>query len=456
MIDIEMLKDASRVRSYKTGTMFCKDGVGNDMYILVSGKVAVLNSLNRRMVSVVGPGDFFNEFLVFSTEQVHLNTVALTDVTVVPLSKFSMPTFAAEEPKLAFELMRAMYERFAALDGEYEAVTGHRWAPKLSAEPETVVPAVPVSESVKKPAPEPDGVFESAPADAGTKDVFVSAPAAEETGSPVVYSHENCSLFPEGHTGRYTLKLGRVDNAKMCEVDYTCPVCNSTFKGLKVLSSRLGASTSDHDTRKHYKNFDPIYYEVVTCPFCLFSTLSSMFNTVEEVNEDFLADLQIYHNADFKFGTEPDTAAVFASYYLALICAPQFISKPQLVEASLLHKLSWMYHDCGDKKMEESSLKLALERYMRGYVELAMSADKEIQLCMIIGELSYETGNLKDAKTYYYKAKTNPMAPVFLQRRASSRLEDLKEIERAQPEEAEAPAAESDAAKGRLFKHGSK
>ena len=85
-----------------------------------------------------------------------------------------------------------------------------------------------------------------------------------------------------------------------------------------------------------------------------------------------------------------------------------------------------------------------------------MSADKEIQLCMIIGELSYETGNLKDAKTYYYKAKTNPMAPVFLQRRASNRLEDLKDIERAQPEEAEAPAAESDAAKGRLFKHGSK
>ena len=69
MIDIEMLKDASRVRSYKTGTMFCKDGVGNDMYILVSGKVAVLNSLNRRMVSVVGPGDFFNEFLVFSAER---------------------------------------------------------------------------------------------------------------------------------------------------------------------------------------------------------------------------------------------------------------------------------------------------------------------------------------------------------------------------------------------------
>ena len=450
MIDIDTLKDTSQIRSYKTGTMFCKDGVGNDMYILIQGKVAVINSLNRRMVAVIGPGDFFNEFLVFSEEQVHVNTVALTDVTALPLSKFGMAGFAGEEPRLAFELMRAMYERFDELNDEYQTVTGHRWAPKMPADADQPAAPAPKAAPAKKPDfKSVDGVFE-------TSSELPAGPVPQ----PGASSHEDCALFPEGHTGNYELKLTNSDNTHMCEIEYTCPVCGSTFKGLKILTSRLGASTSDPDTRKHYKNFDPIYYEVVTCPFCLFSTLASMFNTVEDVKEDFLEDLQVYHNADFKFGADPDTAAVFAGYYLALICAPQCFSKPQLVEASLLHKLSWLYHDCKDDKMEKLCAQKALEMYLKGYVELVMSADKEVQLCMIIGELSYEMGNLKDAKTYYYKAKMNPVAPAFLKRRADSRLEDLKDYEKKLQAEAEAEAEaqqpEAEEGKGRLFKRGSK
>lgn len=428
--------------------MFCKDGVGNDMYILVQGKVAVLNSLNRRMIAVFGPGDFFNEFLVFSDEQAHLNTVALTDVTVLPLSKSGMPTFASEEPHLAFELMKALYERFNELNNEVETVTGHRWAPKMPAEPE---------QSTEQPAqPDPPATFGKAPPK-GKKGAAVQSAAAAETSAVqparhTVYSHSNCDLFPEGHTGQYELPLTKADNTRMCEIEYTCPVCGAAFKGLKILSSRLGASTSDPDTRKHYKDFDPVYYEVATCPFCLFSTLSNMFSTVEDVRTDFLETLQRYNSCGFKFGTEPDTAAVFAGYYLALQCAPQCFNKPQLIEASLLHKLSWLYHDCKDEKLEAAFRKQALDMYLKGYVELAMSADKEVQLCMIIGELSYEEGNLRDAKTYYYKAKMNPSAPAVLKRRASNRLEDLKDYEQAQAEAENPPEPEPDEGKGRHFK----
>ena len=52
MIDIEMLKDASRVRSYKTGTMFCKDGVGNDMKWSCNGYCGKKQPM---VVSVGGP-----------------------------------------------------------------------------------------------------------------------------------------------------------------------------------------------------------------------------------------------------------------------------------------------------------------------------------------------------------------------------------------------------------------
>lgn len=453
MIDMEMLKNSSQLRTYKTGTLFCKDGVGNDMYILVQGKVAVLNSSNRRMVAVIGPGDYFNEFLVFSDEQTHLSTVALTDVTVLPMSKFGMPTFVAEEPRLTCELMKAMYERFVALNNEFETATGRQWVPKMPAETEQ-----PAETAPKAPSNPVSGTAPQSTKKGGAVSEPTPAPSAETLGKTaagtpsVILSHENCSLFPEGHTGNYELKLTKADNTRMCEIEYTCPVCGSTFKGLKILSSRLGASTSDPDTRKHYKGFDPIYYEVVTCPFCLFSALANMFNSVEDVETDFLEALQTYHNYNFKFGTDPDTAAVFAGYYLALQCAPQCFNKPQLIEASLLHKLSWLYHDCKDEELAAQFRRRALDMYLKGYVELAMSADKEVQLCMIIGELSYEDGNIKDAKNYYYKAKMNPTAPAVLKRRAGNRLEDLKEYEQAQTESESSPEPESDDGRSRRFK----
>lgn len=453
---MEMLKNSSQLRTYKIGTLLCKDGVGNDMYILVQGKVAVLNSNNRRMVAVIGPGDYFNEFLVFSDEQTHLSTVALTDVTVLPMSKFGMPAFVAEEPRLACELMKAMYARFDALNSEFETATGRQWIPKLPAEAEA--PAAQQAETSSGTPSAP--AFDTAPQarkKGGAASESAPAPSAEARGNTaatpsVILSHENCSLFPEGHAGSYELKLTKADNTRMCEIEYTCPACGSTFKGLKILSSRLGASTSDPDTRKHYKDFDPVYYEVVTCPFCLFSALANMFSSAEDVKADFLEALQAYHSYNFKFGANPDTAAVFAGYYLALQCAPQCFNKPQLIEASLLHKLSWLYHDCKAEELAVRFRKQALDMYLKSYVELEMSADKEVQLCMIIGELSYEDGNLKDAKTYYYKAKMNPTAPAVLKRRAGNRLEDLKEYEKAQTGSEGAPEPESDDGRNHRFK----
>lgn len=445
LIDIATLKDASQLRIYKAGTIFCKDGTGNDMYILVQGKVAVISNHDRNMSTVLGPGDYFNEFLVFSEEQVRISTIALTDVTALPISKFSMPTFASDEPRLAFELMQAMFARFAALNGEYQRATGHRWFPKPTEAPNPV------------PAP---AAGSAAPASEEVDAAPKPAPTKQQIPAPArgAISHEECALFPEGHTGKYELKLSKIDNTRLCEIDYTCPACGAKFKALKILTSRLGASKADPDTRKHYKNFDPIYYEVVTCPVCLFSAFGNQFNSIEIVQTDFLEQIQVYQSAGFRFGSEPDTAAIFAGYYLALLCAPQSFLKPQLIQASLLHKLSWMYHDCGDEVLEKQFMQKALDQYVRGYVETTMSAEKEVQLCMIIGELSFEAGNLKDAKNYYYKAKMNAMAPAFLKRRAENRLEDLKEYEQKLQGGEQEPAADTSTSegKGRLFRRGSK
>ena len=238
-------------------------------------------------------------------------------------------------------------------------------------------------------------------------------------------------MLPEGHKGDYSLALTNNDNVHMCEVEYKCPICHKKFNGLRILASRLGAATTDNDMRKHYKDIEPTNYQVITCPHCLYSALDNMFDAPEDVKPNFAQEIKaLKKTVNFKFGTKPDTATVFAGYYLALFCAPKCFPKYQLIQAKLLQKLSWLYHDCNDEQMEMDLTKQALEKYLKAYSELELSSDQEQQVCMIIGELYFKLGNISEAKNFYYNAKMNNEVSAVMRRRAESRLDTIKEIEK--------------------------
>ena len=82
--------------------------------------------------------------------------------------------------------------------------------------------------------------------------------------------------------------------------------------------------------------------------------------------------------------------------------------------------------------MELKLKKQALDKYLEAYSKIALSTDQEQQICMIIGELYFQLGNIKDAKTYYYNTKMNKQVSMALRKRADSRFEEIKEIEQNQ------------------------
>ena len=417
MINIEKLRNYSQVKKYETGTVFSRNGLGSEMYVVLQGEVAILNSYDNKVISTIGPGELFNESILFSSNMYPITSLAITDVIALPISKIHLPSFIVNEPNFVIELMKAMYERFEIISNDFESATGYKWAARKPL-PNTINSAQHVHKTCIEVVPEqipPKNVSES------------------NIEPQIVATHTCFELFPEGHTGNYELALTSADNIHMCEIEYTCPICNSKFKGLKILSSRLATSSTDNDMRRHYKNIEPIYYEVITCPNCLFSALASIFDTAESSNTGFEKDLKAMKvNINFKFGTKPDTAAIYAAYYLALFCASKCFSKYQLVEAKLLQRLSWLYHDSNDEQMELRLARQSLEKYLQSYSELNLSAEQEIQTCIIIGELYVKFGNYKEARNFYYKAKTNNFLTPVMRRRCENRLDELKELDHSQ------------------------
>jgi hypothetical protein len=54
---------------------------------------------------------------------------------------------------------------------------------------------------------------------------------------------------------------------------------------------------------------------------------------------------------------------------------------------------------------------------------------QEQQLCIIIGELYLKLGDLKNAKDFFFKAKTNRGGTPLLKTQAENRLLDIRDLE---------------------------
>lgn len=435
MINIETLKDFSQLRKYKSGTTFSRDGTGTEMLVVFQGEVAIINSLDDTVIGIVESGDFFDASLVFSNKRIHITSNAITDVIALPISEINIASFLVSEPKFMFELMKAMHDRIERISNDYEEDIGLKWKERKTMFANKDIETK--SNTQNK-------------CDQTNDKLQLIEPSVDDT--QVVVSQVDFKLFPEGHTGEYILALTN-DNTNMCEIDYKCPVCGNKFKGLMILSSKLGPHTTDNDMRKHYKDLEPVYYEVRTCPHCLYSALENIFEKPEDIETSLVEALKELRNTvNFQFGTKPDTAAIFAGYYLALLCAPKCFSKAHLIQAKLLHKLSWLYQDCKDEQMEMDLAKQALDKYMKAYLESELSPAGEIQLVMTIGELNAKLGNFKEARNYYYKAKMNTKISAVLKVRTENRLEELKNLEQAN-EKNEVEEVKNTNVKGRRLLH---
>ncbi len=84
-------------------------------------------------------------------------------------------------------------------------------------------------------------------------------------------------FFPDGHKG-YPGIVKPEFGQFVYDKEYKCPNCYKMFKGKKIFETKLvSAGTPRYDLREAFVGFQTEWYDVITCPHCYFSMLSTAF-----------------------------------------------------------------------------------------------------------------------------------------------------------------------------------
>jgi uncharacterized protein (DUF2225 family) len=404
LINIGSLKNISRVKKCSRGSIITGEGLVNMMFIILKGEVGVYSSYRlpgAEMIRTLGAGEFFADAGLLQDKKAAYTTVSLSDAIILPVERHSFQAFLQDEPALAFEMVRDLYLRLESNGTLNKETSDHHTD---------------------------DTHYGATNAEAKQTEATITDAAQPSDSVTTGSVSGGFRLFPEGH-GHYDLLLNNNDTVLLMHKSHTCPICKKDFPSLAVRNSKLVLASTDNDMRSRYKGIEPLYYEVLTCPHCLYSALPDLFNAPDKSKPEMARELESIKNAvTFRGGMDRDAESVFTGYYLALFCAPFCFSKHQLVTGKLLYKLSRVYQDTGDTAMEYQTAQKALENYLYAYENIGIPAAQEQQICILIGELFLKLGDMKNAINFFFKAKTSASSTPALKNHADNRVYDIREM----------------------------
>lgn len=411
MINIGTIRNISRVKKCPRGSVITGEGLTNIMLIILKGDIGIYTDYrlpNAEMIKVLGPGDVFADSGLLQDKKASYTTVALSEAIVIPIERTSFNEFIQEEPSLAFEIIKELSLRLEQAGEPVNRSAGETYRNDNKPD-ETKPEKQKKDEGKQKPAK--------------TAKEPVAAPSDKTASQPGKFK-----LFPVEH-GNYTLLLNNNDTVHLMMKSHACPICKGSFEALAVKSSKLVLASTDADMRNRYKGIEPLYYETLTCPHCLFSALPDFFENPDKSKQNILRELdKIKNSVVVRQDAERDTNSVFTGFYLALFCAQFSFSKYQLVAGKLLYKLSRIYQDAGDENMENQTVRKALENYLYAYEKIGIPEVQDQQVCILIGELYLKLGDLKNAISFFFKAKTSHISAPVLKNHADSRIFDIREM----------------------------
>ncbi|MDR2357407.1 MAG: DUF2225 domain-containing protein [Oscillospiraceae bacterium] len=383
-MDIGAILKLSSIKRFPRNQIIAKEGDGSSdgMYIVLQGSVGIFKNyrmLNEKRLSTVDAGNFFGEMSLFLGKGRSFTAAALDDVIALEISRSNVLEIFSKQPEITYTLMQGLCRRIDTLN---------------------------------------------------TSNQFLHTEVKKESSSKMLISGDS-PLFPEGH-GNYILPIDNTPSDFLFEDTVKCPICGHKFPNLTVLISKLEQVSKDDDYRIRYKGVEPMYYEAVSCPNCLYSAMADLFKDIEvtkRMAESLREAMAPYvGNIEIRAGKERDTFTVFASYYLAILGAPLCFYEHQRITARLWRNLGRIYDDSSDERMMEYALRKSVEEYLYSYSHFDIEGKNMQQLCFVIGELQYKLGDLPKAREFLYSAMVNREGNPVIKRQAEDRLETVKAL----------------------------
>lgn len=355
--------------------------IENCMLIVMSGTLAILDKDNK-LLKTAKCGDIVNEQVALEEYHNKIKAIAVEESVMLAIPRNKIQRFMKQESEFAFQFMQELIRKYCNIEAE--------------------------ADNDKTDADTDNAEEDKANNTKDTKDMQLLG-----------------DIIPLNFKGNYTTIRYKADQTQLFKKKHICPVCGNKFSTDTVKTSGLSLLKIDNDMRKIYDNIDPVYYDIVTCTSCYYSSFEYSFDkTVKSCKSasEMLSKLREL-NIGFDYSNCDD---IIMQYYIAIYCAKQFSTNMDLQIAKMFMRMAWIFGDCGDGDREKESLQSSLENYSRAYTHMDLSPEQDQQICMIMGEIYYKLNNFKEARNYYFKAKINRSGLPAYSRQAENRLIDIK------------------------------
>lgn len=121
--ELQSLEQTAKIKFYPAGkNIFVEGDPGDGIYVIVEGLVqisALVNEQTRRVLTRVGPGDYFGEMAVVDDEARSATATAEQDTRAFFLPRDQVLSLLEKSPKLAISLVREFSRRMREVNRQY-------------------------------------------------------------------------------------------------------------------------------------------------------------------------------------------------------------------------------------------------------------------------------------------------------------------------------------------------
>ncbi len=375
MIDLQKILSIAEYKKYEMNEVIAKEGEQlNQFFIVLTGSVAEVKNYHLAhptQLRLIEQGNFFGEMDMFLERAMKSTFIAEEESVVLSIEKKKFKEFTISFPEMVSEIIQSICKRLESLEQLEQTQNKESYVQKVKG------------------------------------DLSV--------------------LFPKEHR-LYEVPHEEVHDLYLTEDNYTCPNCKSGFTGKKILTSKLKRKDAIKcDLRREYLEFPSVWYEVITCPHCLFSAFESYWGSYSNISDATKKELKKVVqmlSLDFKENRGIDLA--FASLYLAILSADSYRQKVS-IKMKAWRELSWLYEELEEVELSQMAANQAFREAKEYYDTMAESEEERQVILMILGTLAHRLGLYEDAVRYLGQAKFIKQGKAVYKTLIMREYDDVKE-----------------------------
>lgn len=216
-----------------------------------------------------------------------------------------------------------------------------------------------------------------------------------------------------------------------------CPICEKKFMANQIRGSKLLADGIDRDFRKHFKNFDELWYQLWKCPRCGYTNFQNEFFKIGPTAKKTLYESLPRNEmpAEFKL-IKRDINQVLMDYFHfnKLI---SFYNMDSTIKVRLWQSLAWLLEDVKDKEAAYKArrvLKVMIEDCWYSSRVITQQED-ECKLTIKLALLCKEEGLYNEARKYLLALSKLKNIPTAMRNMIQDEVLDLKSLSKSEPRE---------------------